>query len=40
MSFFTTNDLVKINFHDYGIQLNQPLILIGGYSSSEVTSFA
>ena len=40
MSFFTTNDLVKINFHDYGIQLNQPLILIGGYSSSEVTWFA
>ena len=40
MSFFTTNDLVKINFHDYGNQLNQPLILIGGYSSSEVTWFA
>ena len=40
MSFFTTNDLVKINFHDYGKKLNQPLILIGGYSSREVTWFA
>ncbi|AYG00612.1 alpha/beta fold hydrolase [Lactococcus allomyrinae] len=37
MSFFITNDNVKINFHDYGDKNNQALILIGGYSSSEVT---
>ncbi|BBC76732.1 non-heme chloride peroxidase [Lactococcus cremoris] len=40
MSFFTTNDLVNINFHDYGSSMNPPIILIGGYSSSEVTWFA
>ena len=40
MSFFTTNDLVEINFHDYGSKENQAMILIGGYSSSEVTWFA
>lgn len=40
MPFFTTNDSVKINFHDYGNQTAQALVLIGGYSASEVTWFA
>ena len=40
MPFFTTNDHVQINFHDYGDKEKQPLVLIGGYSSSEMTWFA
>lgn len=40
MPFFITNDSVKINYHDYGEKEKPALVLIGGYSSSEVTWFA
>lgn len=40
MSFFITNDNVKINFHDYGDKNARALVLVGGYSASEVTWFA
>lgn len=37
MSFFKTNDGVSLNYHVYGDSNNQAVILIEGYSSSEVT---
>ncbi|PCR99320.1 alpha/beta fold hydrolase [Lactococcus fujiensis] len=37
MSFFITNDDVEIHFHTYGDPANQAIVLINGYSASEVT---
>jgi len=37
MSYFTTNDGVKLNYHLYGEASKGTIVLIGGYSSSEVT---
>lgn len=37
MSFFITNDKVKINFHTYGKAENQAIVLVNGYSASEIT---
>lgn len=37
MAFFKTNDGVDIHYHTYGKQENQAIILISGYSASEVT---
>ena len=37
MAIFTTNDAVQLNFHTYGQAENQALVLISGYSASEVT---
>ena len=39
MSFFTTNDGVAINYHEYGDKSAQALIFINGYSASEITWF-
>lgn len=37
MSFFTTNDDVHINYHEYGSATAQPIIFVNGYSASEAT---
>ncbi len=37
MAKFITSDHVAINYHDVGGKLNPPIVLAGGYSSSEVT---
>lgn len=37
MSFFITNDAVEIHYHTYGNPENQAIILVNGYSASEVT---
>ncbi len=37
MSIFKTNDGVEINYHTYGAENAQPIVLVNGYSASEVT---
>ncbi|GBG97388.1 alpha/beta fold hydrolase [Lactococcus termiticola] len=37
MTVFTTNDGIKLNYHLYGEATKGTMVLIGGYSSSEVT---
>jgi pimeloyl-ACP methyl ester carboxylesterase len=37
MPFFTTNDGVKINYHDYGVSPAQAVVFVNGYSASEIT---
>ncbi|MFC4652826.1 alpha/beta fold hydrolase [Lactococcus nasutitermitis] len=37
MAFFTTNDKVKINYHSYGAPDAPTIVLVNGYSASEIT---
>ncbi|MFH0153231.1 alpha/beta fold hydrolase, partial [Pseudomonas aeruginosa] len=37
MSIFITNDGVEINYHTYGDESKQPIVLVNGYSASEIT---